>query len=162
MLLLSRPALARSSETLDATSLVITLTGNRAGFQLAQRHNNFLPLFKSPVSLAPPLARQPRGEGGWPVRAQDPGMPLHVGSWAMSRSHEGCSWVAAHEGPGWRLGHRAEHRAFPGSAPSPQLSPDQRPAVLAGPRMTRDRDAVSGWRQPRHPLPPVPANSAQR
>lgn len=60
-------------------SPVITSTGRKAGLRLTRRHNNFLPLFKSPISLAPPF-------GGSCCDVRD----LHIGT----SSHLGqLGWV---------------------------------------------------------------------
>lgn len=56
------------------TSPVITPMGRRAGLRLTRRHNNFLPLFKSPISLAPPF-----GGSCWDVRDLHIGISSHLG-----------------------------------------------------------------------------------
>lgn len=96
---------------------VIALTGDWAGLQLARRHNNFLPLFKSPVpSPCPTFWRQhPRGESGWVGRAPGPRVPSQLGSCVASRAHGGKG--GQHCSPGAWLLHAAG-TAFPGSAPS--------------------------------------------
>lgn len=55
-------------------SPVITPMGRRAGLQLTRRHNNFLPLFKSPISLAPPF-----GGRCWTVRTLHTATSSHLG-----------------------------------------------------------------------------------
>lgn len=133
--------------------------GSRAGLQLTRRHNNFLPLFKSPISLAPPF-----GGSCWAVRDLHTGTSSHLRQLGHVQGPIGMREPdPALKAPSRaQAATRAPSRPFPESGPSTTLlSLD---SALAEPRMTRrlGRDVISGWRQPLARLHPTRANSGQR
>lgn len=90
-----------------------------------------------------------------------PRAPGYLPSWVTvqrpgPRGARGAS--TAQQGPGCDKA-QAE---LPGICSLPQLSLDRRPTVLAGLGMTRERDAIRGWRHPGGPPLPTLANSGQR
>lgn len=107
---------------------VIAPMGSRAGLQLTRRHNNFLPLFKSPISPAPPF-----GDSCWAVRALHTGTSSHLGQLGHVQGPIGMREpVAAPKVPsGAQAAARAPCRPFPESGPSTTLlSLDPGPTVL--------------------------------
>lgn len=130
--------------------------GSRAGLQLTRRHNNFLPLFKSPISLAPPF-----GGSCWAVRALHTGTSSHLGQLGHVQGPIGMRELLPRllQGPRQQQGHPAGHFL--------NLAPLQHCCLLTqGPQCSgraKDdgrlgRDVISGWRQPLarlHPQEPT-------
>lgn len=79
----------------------------------------------------------------------------HLGRWATSRAPGGRG--GRRRWPGGPKAPRAPAPLLRDVLP-PQLSLDQRPTVLAGPGMTRERDAIRGRRRPGGLPPPARAN----
>lgn len=134
--------------------------GSRAGLQLTRRHNNFLPLFKSPISLAPPF-----GGSCWAVRALHTGTSSHLGQLGHVQGPIGMRELLPRllQGPRQQQGHPAGH--FLNLAPlqhcclltqGPQCSGRAKDDAEAGKRCDQWVEAA--------PRPPTPtrANSGQR
>lgn len=136
--------------------------GSRAGLQLTRRHNNFLPLFKSPISLAPPF-----GGSCWVVRALHTGTSSYLGQLGIVQgpivTREPDAAPKAPSGTWEAHGHPAGH--FLNLPPprhcrlltqGPQCSGRAKDDAEAGKRCDQWVEAA--------PLPPTPtrANSGQR